>query len=120
MQSQNIYEIAAESRALIADCKQTLERLGEQIAECTASREGSRTCWGSAAEPLEVQLLRENARGTRAFSEEANDPEVKRLLLALAEDYELMAAVAGNSLLEDERPQLDGESRIQHLHSKAA
>ncbi|MGO9484462.1 MAG: hypothetical protein ACLPX9_07745 [Rhodomicrobium sp.] len=91
MQSQTVSEIAAESRALIAACRQNLLRLGEQIAACTASREGGRPARRQRhTEPLEAQLCRESAHSTRAFSEEANDPEVKRLLLELAGSYDRM------------------------------
>jgi hypothetical protein len=92
MQSQTVSEIAAESRSLIAACRQNLQRLGEQIAECMASREVSTPGTPMAdGELLRVELCRENARSTRAFSEEANDPEVKRLLLELAGSYDRMA-----------------------------
>ena len=92
MQSQTVSQLAAELRTLLAACKRHLAHLDRQIAECNASREGSFLATAEAnAEPLEVQLCRENARSTRAFSEEANDPEVKRLLLELAGNYDRMA-----------------------------
>jgi len=94
MQSQTFSELANKSRFLIEACKRNLDRLDEQIAECTASREESlRTSFEleSKIEPVRAQLWRESARGTRAFSEETNDPEVKRLLLELADSYDQMA-----------------------------
>ncbi len=94
MQSQKFSEIAEKSWFLIEACKQNLDRLDEQIAECTASREENlRPSFGldSKIEPVRAKLCRESARGTRSFSEETNDPEVKRLLLDLADRYDRMA-----------------------------
>ncbi len=94
MQSQKFSEIVKKSRFLIEACKQNLDRLDEQIAECTASREESLgPAFGleSKIVPVRAQLCRESARGTRALSEETNDPEVKRLLLELADSYDRMA-----------------------------
>ncbi len=68
--------------------------MDEEIAGCTASREESlRPSFGldSKIEPVRAKLCRESARGTRAFSEETNDPEVKRLLLELAGSYDRLA-----------------------------
>ncbi len=94
MQSQKFSEIAKKTWLLIEACKQNLDRLDEQIAGCTASREGRPRPASepeSKIEPVRVQLCRESARGTRAFSEEANDPRVKRLLLELADSYDRLA-----------------------------
>jgi len=94
MQSQKFNEIAKTTWLLIESCKRNLDRLDEQIAECNASREGRlhpASELESKIEPIRVQLCRESARGTRAFSEEANDPEVKRLLRELADSYDRMA-----------------------------
>ncbi len=94
MQSQKFSEIAEKSRFLIEACKQNLARLDEQLAKCTASPEESlHPAFGldSKIEPVRVQLCRESAKETRAFSEETNDPEIKRLLLDLADSYDRMA-----------------------------
>ncbi|MFZ0571904.1 MAG: hypothetical protein WAM63_15665, partial [Rhodomicrobium sp.] len=40
---------------------------------------------------VRVHLCRESAKETRAFSEETNDPEIKRLLLDLADSYDQTA-----------------------------
>jgi hypothetical protein len=62
-----------------------------------------------AAEPFKTEIRRDDALlrrtsirfllgradQTRAFAEEVNDPEVKRLLLKLAESYEQIAEQAG-------------------------
>ena len=94
MQSQNVSDLIKKSRLLLESCKRDLNRLDEQIAQCIASREVMpHLTFGveSKIEPSRLRLLRENAADTRALSEEANDPEVKRLLSELADSYDLMA-----------------------------
>jgi hypothetical protein len=114
MQSQKFSEIAEKTRFLIKACKRNLDRLDEQIAECTASRESLGTSFGleSKIEPVRAQLWRESARGTRAFSEETNDPEVKRLLLELADSYDQMA----KSVLAERA----NEAAWRRCHARAA
>jgi hypothetical protein len=94
MQSQNVSELVKSTRLLLESCKRDLSRLDEQIAACMASGEGMPrpSYWiESKIDPLRLRLYRESAADTRALSEEAKDPEVKRLLLELADSYDLMA-----------------------------
>ena len=106
MRSQNFSDIAAKSWLLIDACKRNLDRLDRQIVECTASREANLISpfrLESKFSPLKRELCFESAKGTRDFSEETNDPEIKRLLLELADSFDRMAmqgasAAAGDNL----------------------
>lgn len=94
MQSQSLSELLKASRLLLESCKRNLGLLERQIAACVASGEGmpQQHYWlESKIEPARAELCRESAAGTRALSEEAKDPEIKRLLLELADSYDLMA-----------------------------
>lgn len=94
MQSQNVSELVKATRLLLESCRRDLSRLDEQIDACMASSdEMPQECYWleSKVNPVRLKLCRESAADTRALSDEARDPEVKRLLLELADRYDLMA-----------------------------
>jgi hypothetical protein len=84
-------------------CRWELDRLHKVLAHFNASIEASRQIAGEpfkteirrdegALRKASLHILRERAEETRTFADEVSDPEVKRLLLELAESYERVAS----------------------------
>ncbi len=104
-----------DTLTLIEMCRWELDRLHEVLAAFNASNVAGQKI---AVEPFKTEIRRDEALlrrtsvrvflqradETRAFAEEVNDPEVKRLLLELALSYEQIAKQAGAATAKAEDP----------------
>jgi hypothetical protein len=93
MQAQKFFGLAKEAHSLIAFCEESLLLIGRHIAARTHFEAGAGSPRQSAneGETLQARMHRETAVQARAFAEKVRDPEIKRLLGALAERYDQMA-----------------------------
>ncbi len=101
--------------ALIEMCRWELDRLQDVLAAFNASNEGGQE---NCRPPFKTEIRRDEAsvrragvrslmaraEEARAFAEEVNDPEVKRLLLESAGSYEKIAKQAGADAANAEVP----------------
>ena len=95
MPADKLFGLAKEAHSFLSFCEGGLLLIGKHIAVRSSLEEGVLDLRGMEAESPQARMHRETAVQTRAFAGEVRDPEIRRLLCALADRYEQMAAPNG-------------------------
>ena len=95
MPAHKLFGLAKEAHSFLSFCEEGLLLIGKHIAARTSLEEGVLDLRGMEAESPQARMHRETAEQTRAFAGEVRDPEIRRLLCALADRYEQMAVPNG-------------------------
>jgi hypothetical protein len=95
MPALKLFGLAKEAHSFLSFCEAGLLLIGKRIAAHTSLEEGVLDLRGMEAQPPQARMHRETAEQTRAFAGEVRDPEIRRLLCALADRYERMAVPNG-------------------------
>ncbi len=97
MPSQKFSGLAKEARSLVAFCEESLSLIGRYVVASAYLETGAMPPSEGDMEggSQDARLHHETARRTRALAGEVSDPEVRRLLCALADRYEELAATDG-------------------------
>jgi hypothetical protein len=97
MPTHKFSSLAKEALSLMAYCEEGLSLIGKHIATRAYFGEGPLQPGESVMEGQspQAQLHLQTAKQTRAFAEEVRDPEIRRLLCALADRYDQMAIPEG-------------------------
>ena len=94
MSAHKLFGLAKEAHSFLSFCEEGLLQIGKHIAAHTyfesVELEGR-----VETETPQARMHRETAVQTRAFAGEVRDPEIRRLLCALADRYEQMAVPSG-------------------------
>ena len=97
MPAHKLFGLAKEAHSFLSFCEEGLLLIGKHIAARTSWEAGELDLreGGMEAESPQARMHRETAVQTRAFAGEVRDPEIRRLLCALADRYEQMAVPNG-------------------------
>jgi hypothetical protein len=95
MPAHKLFGLAKEAHSFLSFCEEGLLLIGKHIAARTSLDEDVLDLRGMEAESPRARMHRETAVQTRAFAGEVRDPEIRRLLCALADRYEQMAVPNG-------------------------
>ena len=91
MPAHKLIGLAKEAHSFLAFCEEGLLLIGKHITSRASFEDGVLDLRGMEAEPPQARINRETAEQARAFAGEVRDPEIRRLLCALADRYEQMA-----------------------------
>jgi hypothetical protein len=94
MPAQKLICLAKEARSLMAFCEESLMMLGKHMAARALHPDDMHLQAGTAVEiePARSGPNHETAKLTRALAEDFRDPEIRRLLCALADKYDGLAS----------------------------
>jgi hypothetical protein len=91
MTAQKLICLAKEARSLVAFCEESLSLIGRHMAARAVHGDGAIPPDGLASASPHIRINLETAKQTRALAEDERDPEIRRLLQALADRYDEMA-----------------------------
>jgi hypothetical protein len=97
MSTQKLIYLAKEARSIMAFCEESLLLLGKHLA-ANSLHQPDMHLQTAPAQDQDANCSRagqDTARQTRALAEDFRDPEIRRLLCALADKYEEMASSDG-------------------------